>query len=82
MVNNLDNVRKIGEIINQLSAGNSVLLSEFSRLVRSMQIFAEKVLGKKIILVEFEKLLTLVKEGEVIIVWIPIFKLYNYTYVK
>jgi len=46
LVNNLDNVRKIGEIINQLSAGNSVLLSEFSRLVRSMQIFAEKVLGK------------------------------------
>ncbi len=28
--------RKIGEIINQLSAGDSVLLSEFSRLGRSM----------------------------------------------
>ncbi len=48
MVNNLDNVRKIGEIINQLSAGNSVLLSEFSRLARSIQIFAEKVLGEKL----------------------------------
>lgn len=48
MVNNLDNVRKIGEFINQFSAGNSVLLSEFSRLARSIQIFAEKVLGEKL----------------------------------